>query len=272
MEVVVPAFNESAEAISATIRALSNQTHPVHRVIIVDDASRDPIRLSEGMSSHVEVLRLGENRGISAARNRGIAHSHAPWIACVNMEVLPEPDWLETCICYLRDHPTVGAVGARTVPLTRPGALDALVQWRSVVQERPFPEASGPIDWLPGHAILFRRAALEEVDGFDVKYARAGEDVDICHRLWQRGWQVHYTSETVARSIQDDSLATLARAEYNRFCWRADGGNGFIRGLAILTGRGLLRTGIHLVRGNWRLVPVEVGVWLEGSRLAWQKR
>lgn len=269
VDVVLTAYNEDAAAITATLRALHAQTLQPLTITVVDDASREPVALSGPEAAGVEVVRFPENRGISAGRNAGVARGRSPFVACVNIEVLLAPDWLERCVAHLVANPKVGAAGARTSPQSTSSTLGF---WRSLVQEQKYPRESGPINWLPGHAVLFRREAIEAIKGYDERMKRAHEDVDICARLRDAGWGVEFVRETSAVSIQEDSLQTLARAEYNRFCWNPAGRTAFTRSLAILTGRGLLRVGIHTLKRHWRLVPVEAGIWWYGVRWAWRMR
>jgi GT2 family glycosyltransferase len=92
-------------------RACLKQTIPFNRIIVVDDGSPQPVTLPEAAqaSGNVMLLRLEQNGGISVARNFGMAHSTAPFLACINTEVLPEEDWLAVCLDGLRKLPTAGA-------------------------------------------------------------------------------------------------------------------------------------------------------------------
>ncbi|NIP81943.1 MAG: glycosyltransferase, partial [Gemmatimonadetes bacterium] len=45
---------------------------------------------------------------------------------------------------------------------------------------------------IPGCNMAFRTAALREVGGFDPRFRIAGDDVDICWRLQQRGWTLGF--------------------------------------------------------------------------------
>ncbi len=98
VDVVIPVYGEREQALTATLSACVKQTYPVNRIVVVDDGSPQPVCLPAWAqtSSQVSLLRLSENQGISAARNAAIAHSNAPLLACVNTEVLPDPDWLAT--------------------------------------------------------------------------------------------------------------------------------------------------------------------------------
>lgn len=267
VDVVLPCYNESAEAIAATVAAVRSQTEAVGRVILVDDHSIPPVEVPRGLS--VTLVRLTKNAGISAARNEGIRHTVAPFVAFVNIEVLLRNDWVEVCHAYLLANPEVGVVAAPMEP-ANPQAL--ATRWRMRYQETHYPDATGPVDWGTGHALLFRRAAFEAVGGFDESRRKAGEDVDISRRLRGAGHGVHLVAETQCRSIQVDTLAALAKAEFNRFAYRGDVGNGLLRTSWIATWRMLQRSLRHVIFLRWSLLIPELGIWGHGLRLARRNR
>jgi len=47
-----------------------------------------------------------------------------------------------------------------------------------------------PVQWVAGMFLLFRSEAFRDVGGFDAKFHLYYEDVDICARLWKKGWKV----------------------------------------------------------------------------------
>lgn len=48
------------------------------------------------------------------------------------------------------------------------------------------------VDYLLGASLFVRRAAAEEVGGFDPAYFVYFEDQDWCRRFWEKGWRVVY--------------------------------------------------------------------------------
>jgi GT2 family glycosyltransferase len=50
---------------------------------------------------------------------------------------------------------------------------------------------------IPGCNMAFRKAYLEEIGGFDKRFRVAGDDVDICWRLQQRGWTLGFSPAAV---------------------------------------------------------------------------
>jgi len=107
VDAIIPVYGERSEALAATLSACLKQTFPVSRIFVVDDGSPEPVSLPAWAESspQISLIRLSENQGISAARNAAIARSSATFLACVNTEVLPDPDWLATCHDYLAAHP-----------------------------------------------------------------------------------------------------------------------------------------------------------------------
>jgi GT2 family glycosyltransferase len=129
--------------------ACTQPSYPVSIIFVVDDGSLLPVSLPDRAkgSSQIVLLCLERNQGISAARNAAIARATSPLLACVKPEVLPDPDWVATCVDYLRAHPQVGACYTRTVPDNTRGLL---TRWRMRFQEPKFAEHTGPAAFAHG--------------------------------------------------------------------------------------------------------------------------
>ena len=88
---------------------------------------------------------------------------------------------------------------ARHLPSLIRGGMHAVVGpfWKSnpwtaaYRQERPEP-SERPVGWLSGSCLLLRRAAFDEMAGFDERYFMYMEDVDLGDRLGAAGWQNVY--------------------------------------------------------------------------------
>jgi cellulose synthase/poly-beta-1,6-N-acetylglucosamine synthase-like glycosyltransferase len=260
VDVVVPVYGERGEALSATLSACVKLTYPLSRIFIIDDGSPEHVSLPEWAqsSAQISLLRLSENKGISAARNTAIALSNATFLACINAEVLPDADWLNTCLDYFSSHPNVGACYTRTVP-QRPSRL--LTRWRMRFQEPKYPEQSGPTLFAHGHAVLFRKEAVDAVGGYDVRYRRHHEDSDICQRMKKAGWESHFVASSRCISIQQDSLKELAAKQLRDSGWYSPAESSLLSLCLHLSKWTFVRAGRNLLKGRMHLIPVDLAIW-----------
>jgi GT2 family glycosyltransferase len=259
-DIVIPVYGEQSEVLAATLSACLKQTYPISRIFVVDDGSPEPIHLPHWEQSLAQIclLRLPQNMGISAARNLAIARSNAPILACINTQVLPDPDWLATCENYLSNHSGVGACYARLVP-HRPNRI--LTRWRMQFLETKFGEQSGPSHFAPGHAVLFRKEALDVVGGYDVRYRLHHEDSDICRRMRTSGWETHYVAGSRCTSIQEDTLKQLVAKELRESYWYSPAESSLIRLYLHLSKWTFLRAGRNILKGRFYFIPVDVAIW-----------
>jgi GT2 family glycosyltransferase len=260
VDAVIPVYGERGEALSATLSACVKLTYPLSRIFVVDDGSPEPVSLPDWTRSspQISLLRLPENQGISAARNAAIALSNAAFLACVNTEVLPDPDWLDTCLAYISSHPSVGACYTRTVP-QRSDRL--LTRWRVRFQEPKYPEQSGPTPFAHGHAVLFRKEAVDSVGGYDVSYRRHHEDSDICQRMKKAGWESHFVASSRCVSIQQDSLKGLAAKQLRDSGWYSPAESSLPRLYWQLSKWTSIRAGRNLLKGRLYFIPIDAAIW-----------
>jgi GT2 family glycosyltransferase len=260
VDVIIPVYGERGEALSATLSACIKLAHPVSKIFVVDDGSSKPVSLPDWAqgSAQLSLLRLPYNQGISAARNAAIALSNATFLACVNTEVLPDPDWLDICLGYISSHPSVGACYTRTVPQR---ADRMLTRWRMRFQEPKYPEQSGPTLFAHGHAVLFRKEAVDAVGGYDVRYRRHHEDSDICQRMKKSGWESHFVASSRCVSIQQDSLKELAAKQLRDSGWYSPAESSLLRLYLHLSKWTCIRAGRNLLKGRLHFIPIDAAIW-----------
>ncbi|NMC21488.1 MAG: glycosyltransferase family 2 protein, partial [Thermogutta sp.] len=109
VSVVIPVWN-AARYLPETLQSVLRQTRPPEEIVVVDDGSTDDsAAVAEGFGPTVRVLRQ-ENRGESAARNRGIEASHGDWIAFLDADDLWHPDKLARQLAAVRADPAVDCI------------------------------------------------------------------------------------------------------------------------------------------------------------------
>jgi mycofactocin system glycosyltransferase len=167
-------------------------------VIVVDDASTDPVAIKRIAAVHgATVIHRPVNGGPGTARNTGLAAAETDFIAFLDSDCVPAPGWLENLLPHFAD-PAVGAVAPRIVPHSRGTGWLARYEGASSTLDmgaRPSIVRPGArVSYVPGAALVVRKAAAG--DGFrDGMYV--GEDVDFVWGMAKNGWRVRYEPQAV---------------------------------------------------------------------------
>jgi hypothetical protein len=157
----------------------------------------------------------------------------------------------------------VGVCYTRTLP-QEPDPL--LTRWRMRFQEPAYPEQSGPTPFAHGHAVLFRKEALDAVGGYDVRFRRHHEDSDISQRMKTAGWESHYVAGSRCISIQRDSLQSLAIKQLRDSGWYSPQESSLFRLYFQLSKWTFIRAARNLLKGRLYFLPVDVAIW---ARALW---
>jgi N-acetylglucosaminyl-diphospho-decaprenol L-rhamnosyltransferase len=207
------------------------------RVIVVDNASGDgtPAMVRREFGE-VELIEQPSNSGFSVANNVGIAAGHAPYVLVLNPDTRITPGALDTMVAVLETRPEVGMAGPRLelddgsfdhasrrsfpTPLSafghftglgrREGASGALAAYRA-------PEVdSGPVEAINGAFMLIRRAALDQLGGFDPRYWMYMEDLDLCYRFAEAGWTTWYEPSVTVVHVKAGTSGKRRSLRLNR--------------------------------------------------------
>ena len=215
VSIIVPVWN-GRPLIERLIPCLRAQTHPIAKILVVDNGSTDGAP-EAAATLGAEVIRMGSNTGFSRAVNRGIQASHTEWLAVVNSDVEPAPDWLERLMEAAQQPNTWFAAGkifnaARRSQID--GTYDALCRggcaWRVGHGRSDGPEFSTARDiWFaPATATLYRAELFRRVGLLDEVFESYLEDVEFGFRCACLNYRGRYTPAAVAYHI---GSATLGR-------------------------------------------------------------
>ncbi len=223
LDVVVVSYR-TPELLRRCLRSLERRTGANQRLIVVDNASGDgSADLVTAEFPAADLVEAPANLGFAAAANAGIDRGSAPYVFVLNPDTEVPPETVDALLALLETKPQVGICGCKLVrPDGRldhaarrsfPTILGALGHFtgvgrtrrapRSLAQYRaPDVEGGGPIDAVNGAFMLIRRAALEEVGGFDERYWMYMEDLDLCFRFAQAGWVTWYEPSVTALHVK----------------------------------------------------------------------
>ncbi len=186
--VVVPTRNRALR-LRWLLDALERQTAGGFAVVVVDDGSDDGGATGRTLDRFaargrlaLDVVRRDAPAGPATARNAGWRATDAPLVAFTDDDCLPAPDWVERMRDAAGRQPGAVVQGATLVDPPALPVLHASPHARSVLE----PDPPGP--WAQTSNVLYPRALLEELGGFDEAFpAPAAEDTDLMWRARHRG-------------------------------------------------------------------------------------
>lgn len=228
--VVTVAYNSGA-LLQQCVDALAEQTMGDFEAVIVDNASQDGsverLMLPDG---RFRIVHAGSNLGFAAGNNLAFGHVASPWIATLNPDAMPAPDWLAALKRATERYPNAGMFGSTQIDAADPRRLDGCgdaysflgMSWRglhgrSIELLPPTGETFAPC----AAAALYRRDLLEAVGGFDERFFCYCEDVDLAFRVRLVGALCVQVADAVVRHVGSaitgvDSYFTLYHSARNR--------------------------------------------------------
>jgi N-acetylglucosaminyl-diphospho-decaprenol L-rhamnosyltransferase len=234
--IVIVTYNSRAE-IGACLDAAA---HSGAEIVVVDNASTDGT-VGEVRNRAVRLMENDTNRGFAAAVNQGFAALATPYVLLLNpdAELAGGLDALCTA-CRLpgaaaaggklldaEGRPQIGFM-VRQVPTPLVLAMEVLLLnriWPNNPVNRRYRglqlnyNMQIPVEQPAGAFLMVRRAVWQELGGFDESFFPLWfEDVDFCRRALDRGHQLYYVPEAVARHRGAHSISQLS-VEKRRIYW-----------------------------------------------------
>ncbi len=192
---MVPVRN-GADMIGDCIESILACDYPPdrHEVLVVDNASTDAT--AEVVSRHPVRLLSEPQRGVSFARNLGIAEGRGDVFAFIDGDCLADPAWLRELARPFED-PEVGCVAGelRHLPATTVAERQAV---RMLGEWQRYAVSSNPPYAITANA-AYRREAFDQVGPFETRMPRA-QDVELGLRFSERSTlRMVYAEHAVAR-------------------------------------------------------------------------
>jgi len=224
ISVVVSVWN-SCLTLFQCLACLDAQTYKDLEIIIVDNGSTDgaieEIKKSPRPNLHLE--QLDRNKGFAVANNIGARLAQGYWLALLNADALPEPDWLEKLVRAAEENPEFSFFSSRQIQANNRHLLDGAgdvyhvsgIAWRRHYNRPAEHLALQPAEVFSacGAAALYLREDFLQVGGFDEDYFSYFEDVDLGFRLRLMGKKCLYVPQAVVYHV--GSASTGKRSDFS---------------------------------------------------------
>lgn len=225
VSIVIPTFNKLAMT-RQCLRVLRQHTpRELYELIVVDNGSYDGTGCylrSQEKRFPLRAILNHENRGFAAACNQGAAAARGEYVLFLNNDTEPHGGWLESLVEILDHDPRVAAVGSKllfadgtiqhggvAVIEDRTGGDPLGARHLSYQKPADAPEANRPLllQAVTAACALMRREAFDAVGAFDEDYWNGYEDVDLCFKLKQAGWNIVYEPRSILTHHESQSGA-----------------------------------------------------------------
>lgn len=214
-------------------------------IVVVDNASSDgSAQMVPDEFPEVRLIANPHNVGFAQANNQAIRESRGRYVTLLNSDTEVRPGALEAMLEFLEGHPVAAGCGPRLLngdgslqpschPMLTPGRefwrlmfLDRIWRRATYAQHRWDQTTPRRVEVIKGACLMLRREALEQVGLLDERYFMYTEEMDLCYRLLQAGWELwwvpqaavtHY-GEASTRQIADDMYVQLyhSKAQFHR--------------------------------------------------------
>ena len=211
---VIIVYWNNGKTIFQCLSALAAQTFYNFEVILIDNGSVD-----QGLQDiaiqfpqlDLRIERLPDNNGFAIGNNIGARLAHGHWLALLNADAFPTPEWLATllnaaqrrpefsffasCLLQANDHSRFDGAGDvyHITGLSWRRFHDNPIMPAGLIEEEVFSPC--------GAAALFRREAFLSIGGFDEDYGSYHEDVDLGFRLRLQGERCLYVPSAVVYHV-----------------------------------------------------------------------
>jgi len=182
---------------------------------VVDNASSDEsVQMVKECYPQVHLIENQKNEGFSRANNLAIRKSDGDYVWLLNSDTELEKDALEKLYRFMQSHPGAGASGS--MYLNPDGTLQVSCYprptlsrefWRLFhldsfrfhgVYNMDTWDMNDPreVEVLQGASLLLRRDAIDQVGLLDEDYFMYTEEVDLCYRLKNSGWDLYWVPQS----------------------------------------------------------------------------
>lgn len=210
--------------LEAFLPSVLQTEYPRQEVLVVDNASTDDsCAWLRSNYPDVRLLELDQNYGFAEGNNRALPHVHTPYFVLLNSDVEVPPGWLRPLVDWMETHPGVAAMQPKIRAYHQRDHFEYAGAAGGFIDRLGYPFCRGrifdtleadegqydtpqQIFWATGACLMLRKVMIDRVGLFDGRFFAHMEEIDLCWRLVNRGYEVWCQPASVVYHVGGGTL------------------------------------------------------------------
>lgn len=195
------------------------------KILLIDNASTDDsVAFVQAEFPEVSVKVLPENLGFAGGYNAGLQNEYADYFVLLNSDVEVTPNWLQPLISQMEKEPKIAVIQPQIRSFAQKNHFEHAGAAGGFIDLWGFPFCRGRIFnhveanenqydtnievfWATGAAFCIRAELWEAEKGLDEDFFAHMEEIDLCWRLKNKGYQIWANSESHVYHVGGGTLA-----------------------------------------------------------------
>jgi len=177
-------------------------------IVVIDNASSDDsVQMLAEKFVDVKVIVHEENLGFAEGYNRGLAQLETPYWILLNSDVEVDKDWIQPLVEVMESDEKIAATGPKILDYYKRDHFEYAGAAGGYMDKWAYPFCRGrlfhtlekdedqyedrrEVFWVSGAAFMVRASAYRELGGLDAVLFAHMEEIDLCWRMKNQGYQV----------------------------------------------------------------------------------
>ncbi len=199
-------------------------SYPNLEIIIGDNASTDDsVSFLKVNYPQLRIIQNDQNYGFAGGYNRILAQVDADYFVLLNSDVEVSENWIDPVIQLMETKPQIAAAQPKILSyhdkrsFEYAGAAGGLIDFLGYpfCRGRIFDtlekdlgqyDVAKEVFWASGAALFIKKTAWIEIGGFDEDFFAHMEEIDLCWRLKNRGYQIWYCPDAKVYHVGGGTL------------------------------------------------------------------
>ena len=185
-----------------------------HHVVVIDNGSTDnSLEFLKAEFPQVDLIEFQENHGFCGGYNRALELLESQYVVLLNTDVAVTPNWVEPLLNFINKNPEVKAIQPKILDDNKKthfeyaggagGFLDSFGYpfcrgrvFETIEEDLGQYDEPMKIGWASGSCLLIERETYNNLGGLDERFFAHMEEIDLCWRIWNAGFQVAVVPES----------------------------------------------------------------------------